>query len=339
MFEVFGNIFTVLIVQPIFNILVLIYGLLPGHNFGVAIIIFTVLVRLCLWPLLKKQLHQSIKMRALQPELKKIKAKAKNRQQESMLMMELYKERGINPFSSIGVMLLQLPILISLYVCLQRIIKDPEQIVDFAYPFLQKLPSIQELASNVHLFDNTLFGLVDLSKAALSSAGVYWPAMIIVAASAVVQFYQSKQLMPIDKDARKLRTIMKEASATGKQADQAEVSAAMSRTMIYVLPGVVFLFGMQFPSALGLYWLVSSGVALIQQTIILRRDSEELIASVTTEHPSQKSNVTIKKGGKVVSNVDDIQEAEVVSESPSETPRKPKPKKKAKKNTVKRRKK
>lgn len=333
-----GNIFTVLIVQPIFNVLVLIYGLLPGHNFGVAIILFTVLVRLCLWPLLKKQLHQSIKMRALQPELKKIKAKAKNRQQESMLMMELYKERGISPFSSIGVMLLQLPILISLYVCLQRIIKDPSQLVDFAYPFLQHLPSIKELATDITLFDNTLFGLVDLSRAALSSSGVYWPAMIIVAASAIVQFYQSKQLLPVDKDARKLRTIMKEASTTGKQADQAEVSAAMGKTMIYILPGMVFLFGMQFPAALGLYWLVSSAVAWAQQTIILRRDSEELIAAVT-KASAPKSNVTIKKGGKkVVTDVENIQEAEVVSEVASPTS-KPKPKKKSKKHTAKRRKK
>lgn len=336
-----GNIFTVLIVQPIFNVLVLIYGLLPGHNFGVAIILFTILVRILLWPLLKKQLHQTVKMRALQPELKKLKVKAKNRQQESMLMMELYKERGINPFSSIGVMLLQLPILISLYVCLQRIIKDPSQLVDFAYPFLQKLPSIQDLAANINLFDNTLFGLVDLSRAALSSSGIYWPAMIIVAASAVVQFFQSKQLMPIDKDARKLRTIMKEASATGKPADQSEVSAAMSKTMIYILPGMVFLFGMQFPAALGLYWLVSSGVAWLQQTIILRRDSEELIASVTTDMTAKKSNVTIRKGGKkIVTDVDAVQEAEVVSEQTTPVAAKQKSKKKPKKHTnAKRRKK
>lgn len=315
----FGNIFTVLIVQPIFNVLVFIYGLLPGHNFGLAIILFTILVRILLWPLLKKQLHQSIKMRALQPELKKIKASAKgNRQKEAMLMMELYKEKGVSPFSSIGVMLLQLPILLSLFVCLNRIIKDPNQIVDFAYPFLQNLPSIKDLAANINLFDNTLFGVVDLTKSALSAGGVYWPAMIIIAGSAIVQFYQSRQIMPIDKNARKLRAIMKEAAASGKQADQTEVTASVNRTMLYVLPAMVFLFGMQFPSALGLYWLVGSAVALLQQTIILRRDSEELTAMVAgpSSKSGSKSSVTIKRGGKVISRdqaVAEAQEAEVVA--------------------------
>jgi YidC/Oxa1 family membrane protein insertase len=65
--------FTTLIVQPIFNLLVLIYALLPGHNFGFALIIFTVIIRLLLWPLVKKQLHQARAMRELQPEIKKIK--------------------------------------------------------------------------------------------------------------------------------------------------------------------------------------------------------------------------------------------------------------------------
>src|SRR3546814_9595492 len=93
--------FDTLIVQPIFNVLVVIYALIPGHNFGLAIIIFTIFARLAMWPLVKKQLHQSKAMRALQPELTKIKKAAKgNKKQESMMMMELYRERGINPLRS-----------------------------------------------------------------------------------------------------------------------------------------------------------------------------------------------------------------------------------------------
>ena len=100
--------FTALIVKPIFNLLVLIYALIPGHNFGLAIILFTILVRILMWPLIKKQLHQAKAMRELQPELKRIKLAAKgDRQKESMMMMELYKEREINPFSSIGLLIVQ----------------------------------------------------------------------------------------------------------------------------------------------------------------------------------------------------------------------------------------
>jgi YidC/Oxa1 family membrane protein insertase len=79
----FANIFTTIIIQPIFNLLVLIYALIPGHNFGLAIVIFTILVRLAMWPLVKKQLNHAKAMRELTPELKKIKAAAKGNRQKS----------------------------------------------------------------------------------------------------------------------------------------------------------------------------------------------------------------------------------------------------------------
>ena len=110
------NFFDLILVQPIFNILVVIYGLIPGQDFGVALIVFTIIVRLLMWPLVNKQLNQTKVMRKLQPELAKIKLKAKgNRQLEATLSMELYKERGVSPFSSIGTLLLQLPIFIALF--------------------------------------------------------------------------------------------------------------------------------------------------------------------------------------------------------------------------------
>lgn len=269
--------FTTLIVQPIFNLLVLIYNILPGHNFGLAIIIFTIVVRLLLWPLVKKQLHQTKLMRKLQPELKRIKQAAKgNRQKESMMMMELYKERGVNPFSSFGVLLLQLPILIGLYSGLRRLIDDPHQIVSFSYPWIQHFSWMEELSHNIHKFDSTLFGIVDLSRAALGDNGIYWPAMIIVAGSAVIQYYQSVQLMPQDKNARGLRQILREAGSTGKSADQAEVNAAVMQKTKFLLPAMIFVFTVSIPSALSLYWLVGGIVAFIQQSIVLREDTEEM---------------------------------------------------------------
>src|SRR3989344_4874557 len=199
--------FTTLIVKPIFNLLVLIYAILPGHNFGLAIIIFTVLVRLLMWPLVKKQLHQAKAMRELQPELKKIKAASKgNRQQESAMLMELYREREINPFASIGLLILQLPIFIGLYSGLHRIVVDPHAIITFSYPFIQNLSWIKELAADITKFDATLLGFVDLTRAAIGKGtGIYWPAMFIVAASALSQYFQSKQLLPQSDESRNLR--------------------------------------------------------------------------------------------------------------------------------------
>ena len=150
-----ANIFTTIIVQPIFNLLVLIYSILPGHNFGLAIILFTILVRLLMWPLVKKQLHHARAMRELAPELKKIKkAAGGDRQKESQLTMELYKEKEINPFASLGLVILQIPIFIGLYSGLHRIVKDPNTIITFSYPFMHHLSWLKALAADIHRFDD-----------------------------------------------------------------------------------------------------------------------------------------------------------------------------------------
>jgi len=310
--------FTTLIVQPIFNLLVLIYGLLPGHNFGAALIIFTIVIRLLLWPLVKRQLHQAKAMRRLQPEIKKIKKATKgNRQQESKMLMELYKERGINPFATFPILIVQLIILLGLYSGLIKLIKDPNQLVEFAYPALQNMTWMETIGANIHKFDNTLFGFIDLSRAAIGPAGFYLPAMLLVIGSAVAQYYQAKQLMPDDKDAPGLRAILKDAGS-GKQADQSDVNAAVMRNTRYIIPVMIFVFTINIASALSLYWFVGGLVALIQQGIVLRKDEEEMEA-IGDEKPKKKSIKKTKDTAK-------IPEAEVVA-----TPQRPKKKKSSKK--------
>ena len=280
--------FTTIIVQPIFNLLVLIYNLIPGHNFGLAVIIFTVIIRLLMWPLVKKQLHHARAIRDLAPELKKIKETSKgNRQETSRLTMELYKERQINPFASLGIVLVQAPILIGLYFAIQRLIKTPQEIIDFSYSFIH-FGWLDTLASNIHRFDSSLFGAVDLTRTALGPKGFYWPALVIVALSAIVQFVQSKQLMPSAKDARSLRTILSEAGK-GQQADQGEVTAAVGRGTLFLIPFFVFVVGLNFPAALPLYWLVSSAVALAQQSKILKEDVAEAEAIVENKEQGAKN--------------------------------------------------
>lgn len=271
--------FTTFIVQPIFNVLVIIYALLPGHNFGVAIILFTILVRILMWPLVKKQLHHAKAMRELQPEIKRIKKAAKgNRQKESMMVMELYKEREINPLSSLGLVLVQLPIFLGLFSAFNKIVNDPTTLVTFSYPFVQKMSWMQQLAADISLFDNTLLGIVDLSKPAIGPGGaVYIPALIIVIASAVAQYYQSKQLMPTDKNSKSLRDVLRDAKE-GKQADQSEMTAATGRFTSMLIPGLVLIFTIGFAAALPLYWLTMSLVALMQQSRILKQDETELEA-------------------------------------------------------------
>lgn len=283
MFNFIGQVFNTLIGQPIFNLLIVILAIIPSHNFGVAIIIFTIIVRMALYPLLKKQLHNAMAMKKLQPEMRKIKKATKgDRQKESAMMMELYKERGVNPFSSIGLLLVQIPILIALYTGINSIVKDPNAIIDKAYGWVQGLPYMEQLAANIKTFDETFVGLINLAQPALGPKGLYIPAMILVIGSVIVQYFQSKQLMMTDKDARGLRQIFKD-SAAGKEVDQSEITAATSRFTLYFIPFMIFIVSVNLPSALSLYWLVGGLVALIQQTYILRKDTEEMIAIVDNE--------------------------------------------------------
>lgn len=281
-----ASMFESFIVKPIFNLLVLIYGLLPGHNFGLSIILFTIIVRLLMWPLVKKQLHQAKAMREMQPELKRIKKASKgNKQQESLMLMELYKERGISPFGSIGTLVVQLIILIGLYSGLNKVVMDPQAFITFSYPWLHNLSWLKSLGSDIHQFDATLFGFVDLSRAAINKGGgIYYPALVIVIGSAIAQFFQSKQLMPNPKDGRGLRAILKEAG-DGKKADQSDVNAAVGRSTRYFLPIMIVLFTINIASALSLYWLVGGVVAYIQQARVLGRDELEMEALADKPDP------------------------------------------------------
>ncbi len=303
--------FETLIVRPIFNLLTLILAALPGHNLGLAIIVFTIVVRFLLWPLLKKQIHHQRAMRELQPELKRIKAEAAgDRQKESALTMELYRERELNPFSSIGIILLQLPILIGLYIGLRRVIDDPHNLIKLAYEPVRNLDYIQGLKNNINNFDATLFGWVDLKRAASSNGVYYLPALLIAAASAAIQYFQSKQLMPNQEKARTIRQILKDSGA-GKQADPTEMSAAVSNMTLIMIPALILLIALGLPSALPLYWLTSGIVAYWQQGRILAQDTNELM-TIADKAPTS---------AKVVSS----------TSQPSKTKPKAKPKTKKKK--------
>jgi len=282
--------FETLVGKPVFNLLTFIYGYLPGHNFGLAIIVFTIVIRLLLWPLLKKQLHSTKAMRAIAPDVRKIKKETKgNRAEESRLTMELYKERGISPFSSIGIALLQLPILLALFNGIRNIVLDPYAVISNSYGFIQQAPWMVALAGDISKFDMTLFGVIDLSRKPidgsvfnLADASIYIPGVIIVILSAVVQFYASRMLMSTDKGARSLRQILKDASS-GSEADQSEVNAATMRNMQYLIPVLILLTSIHFAGALGLYWLVSGFIQYLQQRSILGKDEVEMTTGIVGE--------------------------------------------------------
>ncbi len=288
--------FDTLIVQPILNLLFIINSLLPGHGFGVSIILFTVVVRMALWPLVKKQLHQTRAMKAIQPEIKKIKEKTKgDKQKEGQMLMELYKEKNVSPFGSIGVLLLQLPILFGLFRVLRILSDDPSQAVDMLYGFVKSMPGVSSLVANPSLITDALTGsfggAIDLTKSAFDNGSIYWPLMIIAVLAGILQFYQSKQLMPDTDDSRSLRDILKE-EASGNKSEQKDINAAVGKNMRYFMPLITVFFAASFPGALALYWAAGAGVAIIQQKIILNRDVEEMEEIADKKTPKKKTKAT-----------------------------------------------
>ncbi len=294
------NIFEVLIVQPLFNLLMGLYAVIPGGDFGVSIILFTILLRIALHPIVKKQLHQTRIMRKLQPELERIKKQTKgNKQLQGVQMMELYKKHGVSPFRSIGILLIQLPIFIALYLVIQIFTLHRNELAKWTYDFLENIGPIKHIVENPDKFNEKLFGFVDLTQHAFSSGVVNWALLLLAVAAAVGQYYQTKQTMPHGESKRRLRDIMADA-ANGKEADQSEINTAIMGKMAKILPFFMLFIMLSLPGAIALYYATSTLVTVFQQWLILRQDEEEL-EEIAAEHPTKQpgKKATAKARAKV----------------------------------------
>ncbi|HSX46174.1 MAG TPA: YidC/Oxa1 family membrane protein insertase [Candidatus Saccharimonadia bacterium] len=240
--------FNTILVHPLFNLLALIYAVVPGHDFGLAVIVLTALVRFALWPVITKQLHSQRAMQELAPEVAKVRVKAKgDKTLESKLLMELYKEKEISPFASLIPLIVQLPLLLALFVVLKDIIK-PGEIAHLVYSPLRNFSAIKAVLDNSQAFKPTLFGIINLAK----------PNLVLALIAAGTQYFQAKQLMP-------------------KNADRSTQAVNSATTIIF--PILTGLIALSLPAALPLYWIVTSGIALVQQRMILQRDVVEMEAT------------------------------------------------------------
>lgn len=280
------------IVRPIFNLLMAIYSLIP--DFGVSIIIFTILVRLLLWPLIKKQLHQAKAMRKMQPELAKIKKQyAKNPQMRNLAMMDLYKKHNVSMFGSLGIMVIQLPILIAMYRVVQIFVSNRSDLGKYVYDFVKNLPVANDLVNNPDQFNQNFLGIIDLTQHAISKNGVIIGLLVLAGVAAYLQYLTSKQLSPQSDNTRKLRDVLAEAG-DGKEADQSEVNAIMTRKMMKFMPVMMFFVIVYLPAALALYLATASAVGYLQNYIILRQDSLEMQAIANEKTATRKSAASAK---------------------------------------------
>ena len=111
-----SNIFHAVIYQPLYNALVYLVDIIPSHDIGIAVIVLTIVIRIVLFPLSKKVVESQMAMKKIAPEVEEIKKKyKKNSAEQSQAVFALYKEKGVHPFASFGLLLVQFPILIGLY--------------------------------------------------------------------------------------------------------------------------------------------------------------------------------------------------------------------------------
>jgi len=237
-----GNLFNTYLYEPILNLLILIYNALPIEDIGIAIIIITVIIRLALWPLQKKQIQAQKKMKELQPKMSEINKKYKgDAQKRGQEMMKLYKKHNANPASSCLPLLVQLPILWAVF----RVFRDGFKIetMEKLYSFVANPGIIDPFFLNIAYFD--------LSQ----------PNIALTLITAIVQFWQSKMLMG-----------SKQEEKPKNDNERPSMQETINKQMIYLMPIITIVIGMQLPSGLMLYWLVSTLLLGLQQVWILRKE-------------------------------------------------------------------
>ncbi|HLN19320.1 MAG TPA: YidC/Oxa1 family membrane protein insertase [Patescibacteria group bacterium] len=251
-----GALFHTFIYQPIYNLLVWVYNFIPYHDFGLAIIIVTVLIKFLLIPLSRKQIESQKKMQEIQPKIKELQKKFKNdKEKQTKALMDLYKTHKANPFSGCLPLIFQLVFLIAIYRVLFNI-SGANLKVDgsILYPFV----------SNPGQINQYFLGIVDLSRSLnLSHLTISsLPHIILVLAAAGFQYYQTRMLMG--------KQPKKESSGDMKD-DMAQI---MSKQMLYMGPLLTIFIGIKFPAGLALYWLVSTVFAVIQQYGLEKKEKQ-----------------------------------------------------------------
>ena len=226
--------------------MILILDYIPWINVGVAVVLFTCIVKVILFPLSQKSVKTQFEMKRIEPELEEIKLKYKDdKKLQAEKVMEIYKEKGINPFSGILLMLIQLPVLIALY-----------------YIFLRGgLPTIDH---------NTLYSFVkvpDIINMNFFGMDVGAKSTIFAILAALAQFFQMQLTIPKapkPKEGEKKPAGFKD-----------ELAKSMNMQMKYIMPIIIFLVARSFPVVVSLYLITSSLFAIGQELYMRKKSTEE----------------------------------------------------------------
>ncbi len=260
-----GDFFNTFLNNPIINILLALYHIFSfmhiPYSLGFAIIGLTIVIRFILYPLTKSQLEASAKMQKVVPHLSKIKEKYKGDntriQQETM---RIYKEQGINPAAGCLPVLIQMPLIWSLYYVLQRVVGfktnlDVSGINKLAYFDFLKLH---------HVWNTTFFGLSlgAMPSKLMSSVG---PLILLVPIlTGVFQFLLSKMMIPAKTEVAILEKDIEKKTEIDKK-DAGDFASAFQTQSMFIFPIMIGFFSFSFPIGLSLYWNTFTIFGIIQQ--------------------------------------------------------------------------
>ncbi len=232
-----GEIIYTVIYQPLFNLLIFFYNIIPFFDLGVAVILLTLFIKTLLYPLGMKAARSQKEMEAIQPDVKKIQEKYKDeKEKQAQKIMELYKEKGVNPFSGMLPLFIQLPILISLFQIFRRGLENEE------------MKHLYDFISTPEFVNYSFLGIIDMSS----------PNIFLAILAAAGQYFQMKMMMSKKKE-------------DGKQ----DTAKAIQSQMIYFLPGFTFVILLSLPSVVGLYWVVTVAFSVFQQYIVKKEKDDK----------------------------------------------------------------
>ncbi|NTW15775.1 MAG: membrane protein insertase YidC [Candidatus Moranbacteria bacterium] len=237
-----NEIFTALVYQPVYNLLVFFAGLFPVANFGLAIIASTLVIKLVFLSLSKQQIEAQRKMQELQPKMKEVQERYKDdKERQSREIMELYRKHKVNPVMGCLPIVIQIVFLITIYSVIMHISETGFRVDGgILYRFV----------ADPGLLSGAFFGLADLAK----------PSIAFAVLAAIGQFYQMKMLSLGQNGKEK----------PSKNGGEPDFATIMNKQMLYMGPVLTLFIGIRFPSALSLYWVVSTAFAIVQQWYVLR---------------------------------------------------------------------
>jgi len=234
----FSQIFNIVFYQPILNLLVFLYNIVPGHDIGLAIIIMTVIIKLILLPLSKQSIKSQKSLQELQPKIDEIKKKyADNKEEQGRAMMQLYKQNKVNPFSSCLPLLIQLPFLWAVFMVFRAGLSG--QSLNLVYSFIYRPESINTIS----------LGFINLAKSNV----------VLAVLAGLAQFWQAKMMAT------------KRPEVKGSDAKDEDMMAIMNKQMVYMMPALTVFIGLSFPGGLALYWLVTTLLTALQQLYLFKK--------------------------------------------------------------------